>query len=280
MNASKGLDAHFRFSKSSLQDYVDCPRRFELRYVQGVRWPSVQAEPLLAQEVLMQRGDSFHRMLHQHALGVPTSMIEAVAANDLELLRWWRGFLAHVENDLAGRSHAEVTLHTRLGDHSLAAVYDLVVMNDSQRVVIYDWKTSLRVPRREWLQSRLQTRLYPYVMVRAGAALFGLQVLEAAQVEMRYWFASKPDVIEVFPYSAAQMAADEAYLRQLMDTMSTASEFPLTDDTQRCRFCLYRSLCTRGVGAGDLGAEGMLLDEETAPPDFELDFDQVAEVAF
>jgi len=34
------LPAPFTFSQSSLQDYYDCPRRFELRYLSRLIWPA------------------------------------------------------------------------------------------------------------------------------------------------------------------------------------------------------------------------------------------------
>ena len=39
------LPADFHFSQGSLQDYVDCPRRFQLRYMMKLAWPAVEAEP-------------------------------------------------------------------------------------------------------------------------------------------------------------------------------------------------------------------------------------------
>ena len=40
------LPPTFQFSQNSLQDYVDCPRRFQLRYLLRQPWPAVESEPL------------------------------------------------------------------------------------------------------------------------------------------------------------------------------------------------------------------------------------------
>jgi len=37
------LPTGFRFSQASLQDYVDCPQRFQLRYLAALQWPAVEA---------------------------------------------------------------------------------------------------------------------------------------------------------------------------------------------------------------------------------------------
>ena len=45
----------------------------------------------------------------------------------------------------------------------------------------------------------------------------------------------------------------------------------------RCRFCTYRSLCERGrAGPLDL----LDIEDELEDEDFELDFDQIAEIEF
>ena len=40
----------FDFSQASLQDYIDCARRFQLRYLQQLHWPAPQAEPIRENE--------------------------------------------------------------------------------------------------------------------------------------------------------------------------------------------------------------------------------------
>jgi len=41
------LPEGFEFSQGVLQDLVDCPRRFQLQYVQAQPWPAVDVEPAL-----------------------------------------------------------------------------------------------------------------------------------------------------------------------------------------------------------------------------------------
>ena len=44
------LPGSFIFSQSSLQYYFDCPRRFQLRYIEHLAWPAVETEPVLENE--------------------------------------------------------------------------------------------------------------------------------------------------------------------------------------------------------------------------------------
>ena len=66
-----------------------------------------------------------------------------------------------------------------------------------------------------------------------------------------------------------------------MIAASGPDDFPLTSDERRCKFCVYRSLCNRGVAAGSLEDWPGLTEE--APDltlDTGLDFDQIAEIEF
>jgi len=274
------LPADFQFSQSSLQDYVDCPRRFYLRYVQGLAWPALQAEPALEHERHLQEGVQFHRLVHQHLLGVPSEELSK-ATTEANLKRWWGNYLEHGPPDLPEMLYPEVVLSTPLGRHRLVAKYDLIAVDAGRWLVILEWKTYRTRPGRRWLAKRLQTRVYRYLLVRAGTRLSEGQPLEPEQVEMIYWFADFPDNRERFAYDAAQCEADESYLTQLIAEIEGLHEegFHLVDDTKRCEYCRYRSLCRRGVTPGNLedAGEERELDDDFG---FSLDLEQVAEVEY
>jgi CRISPR/Cas system-associated exonuclease Cas4 (RecB family) len=270
----------FQFSQGNLQDYVDCPRRFQLRYVLQRAWPAPQAEPLAEVERRMQMGQAFHRLVHQHVLGIPTDVLSQAAA-DPDLARWWHNYLTSPPPDLpTALRRAEVVLSTPLGDHRLVAKYDLIAITPGERAVIVDWKTSRRRPTRSTLEHRLQTRLYRYLLVEAGTPLNERRPISPEQVEMIYWFSEFPTQPEHFPYDSVQFTADGDYLSNLIAEIGHRDEavWPLTSDERRCRFCCYRSLCECDVSAGALDE----LNEEQTTPTIDLDFDleQIAEIAF
>ncbi len=287
MNLPEG----FVFSQGSLQDFVDCRRRFQLRYLKRLAWPALETEPALEAERYLQQGALFHRMVQQHLLGVPAERLsQAVAGEDLG--RWWSNYLEFHRDltgsrslRLSGPSYPEVSLSAALGAYRLEAKYDLVLIQTerSERsdagALIYDWKTSRRRPERRWLAKRLQTRLYPYLLSRAGAPLNGGQALQPERIEMVYWFADHPSQPERFVYGDQAFQEDEAYLNELIGTILRLDEndFPLTTDLRRCAYCAYRSLCERGVRAGDLDQIEADLGEELP---VELDFEQIAEIEF
>jgi hypothetical protein len=286
------VPSDFQFGQGSLQDYVDCRRRFQLRYLLELAWPAIQVEPAEEQELHSQQGELFHRMVEQHQRGIPaarlTSMVHAAdqQQGDSRLSVWWENYLQFAPVDLPRQRRPEVTLSVGLSGHRLVAKFDLFASEPGQRAVIVDWKTWRARPGRPWLAARLQTRVYRYVLIEGGAALNEGQPWRPDQVEMVYWFADHPDRPERLQYSRGEYDADGQYLAALIAEIrhTNEDEFFLTDDIRRCRFCPYRSLCDRGVEAGESDAaspeEGSGADD--APTDWgsAFDFEQVAEIAY
>jgi CRISPR/Cas system-associated exonuclease Cas4 (RecB family) len=281
------LPTNFQFSQGSLQDYVDCPRRFQLRYVLQLAWPAQEVEPALENEQHMQQGAAFHRLVHRHALGIPAEDLSR-AVQEPDLRRWWHNYLERGPQELPEARYPEVVLSAPLGDCRLVARYDLVAVDAGQRVVIVDWKTSRKRTKREVLAERLQTKVYPYLLARAGAHLNGGQPIAPEQVEMVYWFAGYPEQPARFGYDTLQYETDEAYLASLIEEIVGLNDevFRLTDEVRRCQFCPYRSLCQRGVRAGtldevlDATLDAIIEGEAGAGDAFDIDFEQIAEIAY
>lgn len=289
------LTPEFQFSQASLQDYVECKRRFQLRYVYQLAWPAVEAEPIAQYEAHAAAGEAFHRLIHQHQLGLPVERLTALAAgideeaadegNESRLTAWWQNYLAAGPADLPPARYPEITFSAPVGDYRVVAKYDLVAVQPGERAVIVDWKTGAHRPKTAWLNARLQTRVYRYVLVEAGSHLNEGATLQPDRVVMLYWFANHPNQPERLPYSEEQHRADARYLANLVAEIASAGEddFPKTDDVRRCRFCAYRSLCERGAEAGDISQQ---TPEEEDEPETErdplagIDFEQIGEIAF
>ena len=274
------LPTDFQFSQGSLQDYVDCPRRFQLRYLLRLAWPAMEAEPPLESERHLQQGAAFHRLVHQHTLGIAQERLSSTVTG-ANLRRWWHNYLERGPEGLPASRYPEVVLSAPLGGYRLIAKYDLIAVDAGRQAVIVDWKTSRRRPRRRYLAERLQTKVYPYLLVRAGDHFNGGRPFEPERVEMVYWFAEYPDDSQRFAYDTTQYEADEAYLTSLVGQVANLSNssYPLTTRERRCRYCLYRSLCQRGVRAGALDE---IEDELELGEGFDisLDFEQIAEIEY
>ncbi len=281
-------------SQSSLQDYHDCPRRFELRYLQQLVYPAIETEPALENEKHQQEGEYFHRLVQQHLIGIPAEQIGKLANTD-NLQRWWENYInakdLRILKELIGL-HAEVTLSAPLGKFRLVAKYDLIAI-DNNKVTIYDWKTYRKRPKNEWLHVRWQTRVYRALLVQAGAHFNNGKPFGPEQIEMIYWFADFPTEPARFIYKTDQYKRDWDALTRLSEEITSASSgstlrqaqcgaslttgFPLTDDVSKCNYCPYRSYCNRGVRAGD-AADAEL--ETEAEELFDINFEQIGEIEF
>jgi len=276
------LPSDFHFSQGSLQAYMDCPRQFQLRYVRRLRWPAIETEPVLENERHLRQGVAFHRLIRQHLTGIPAQVLSR-ATTSAKLRRWWQNYLAYGLVDVPVHRYPEVRLATSLGDYRLVAQYDLIAFDPSGRVAIVDWKTNRHRPQRGWLSDRLQTRVYPCVLVESGEVLSGSRASEPGLVTMTYWFANYPSAPERFSYDEAQYRADKAYLLNLVEEIEQKigrctedSLLAPAEDQGKCAICHYRSLCERGVEPGQL--DEMAREESSQGMfDFTLDFEQIGE---
>jgi CRISPR/Cas system-associated exonuclease Cas4 (RecB family) len=270
--------AQFVFSQSSLQDYADCPRRFQLRYLDRMAYPAAESEPALENERRQQEGQNFHRLAQQYLVGIPAERLGRLA-NTPDLQRWWENFYSFGQASLTGLKSlfAEMMLSVPVGDYRLVAKYDLVAITEDGNILIYDWKTYRKRPRNEWLSARWQTRVYRALLVAAGAQLNGGNPVVPERCEMVYWFANYPQDPARFPYSEAQFKRDWDTLVKLTEEMRGALSYPLTDDRQMCVYCTYRSYCDRGIRAGDLD---MIEAEMEAESLFDVNFEQIGEIEF
>jgi CRISPR/Cas system-associated exonuclease Cas4 (RecB family) len=274
------LPHDFQFSQGSLQDYLVCPLRFYLRHVRRLAWPAIVAEPALEHERHLLQGSDFHHLIHQHEVGISAEQLIAVIADE-NLRRWWLNYLERGPGDIPEEHYSEIVLSTPVGGHRLVAKYDLLAVDPGKRAIILDWKTYRRRPGRKWLEERVQTRVYSYVLVRAVSDLNDGRPIEPARAEMVYWFADFPDDQERFRYDEHRYGEDEIYLSSLIEEIEGLPEdqFDRTADQERCRLCRYRSLCQRGVRAGDFREAE---EERQAEEELEifLDFDQIAEIEY
>ena len=275
------LPPFFQFTQSNLQDYLDCPRRFELRYILRQDWPALQTEPEMEQEKHMLRGHLFHQLVHQLLIGLPAEQLSG-QSEDEDLQRWWDSFLkASPLNGLPSKRLPEFSLSAPFAGFRLLAKYDVLAVDPGKQAVIVDWKTSLHRPARHRLQERMQTRLYPFLLVEAGARLNGGSPILPEQVEMIYWFPEEPDNPEHFSYSTSQYLEERTNLQDLIDEIKGHAQgsFSLTPNEKLCAYCIYRSLCNRGKSAGAF-ADQEEEDFSGAEQALDLDFEQIGEIEF
>jgi CRISPR/Cas system-associated exonuclease Cas4 (RecB family) len=271
------LPERFVFSQSSLQAYTSCPRRFQLRYVLGLKWPVARVDSSLDWERRARLGEVFHRLVQQHLLGIEPVKLRAVA-EQAGLTQSWDAYIASPPHDIPGTRWVELGLRVPVGGYVLSARYDLVAIEAAQRAVIVDWKTATRLPGRTQLAARMQTLVYRYVLAEAGAQVNGGERLAPEQIELLYWFAGQPGQQTRLTYDAAEHAAAGQRIRSLVAEITgvDAPNWPQAPQASACSGCPYQTLCGREAGLLAEAETEDELDAELVMPDLE----QIAEIAF
>ena len=272
------LPNDFVFTQHNLQDFEDCPRRFELRHLLHLAWPAPQTEPILAHERHMQMGDTFHRLVQQYFLGLPSALLTAQTL-DPELMDWFSAFLE--DPFVAGlpvQRWPEISLTMPFSGFRLLCKLDLLCSDEKHNFSILDWKTGTSPISRSILQDRWQTRLYPFILQHAATSLTNALPLRPDQIEMVYWFVVDPFHPQPFRFSQDQSVEVEQLLSQRISEIDHThpDHFFMTTDVRRCAFCNYRSLCDRGETGNLANADADFEPPETTA---DLELDQIGEIS-
>jgi len=277
------LPDNFMFSQANLQDYVDCKRRFQLRYIYQLEWPAVESEPVSENEAFLERGSAFHRLVHQYFLGLPEEQLLKFVI-ELNFDKWWNAFLDYLPNLDIDRMQVfpEIRMATQLQGHRLMGRYDLILIGKGE-VKIFDWKTTVHRQKRKVLEERMQTRVYPSLFFKEGHHLVRNKDFHINTIEMVYWFPEFPNEPEIFQFTEDQLHKDLSYLQQLIQEIESnlEEEYLMTDRIQRCQYCRFRSFCNRGIEAGSiLDYETLFGQEKDEKSDLSLDFSLLPEIEF
>ena len=269
------------FSQSNLQDYVNCHYKFYLRHIQKFSWPALLTDDALEVEQHMQSGARFHTLVHQFFLGLPLESLDQIALSDPneQLQTWWHNFKQTVPDQIKGETFPELSLVSKLNGHRLIVKYDLVIVEKDQ-LTIYDWKTTQRLPKPASLNTRIQSRIYPFVLAREASAINNGS-LQPGQIKMVYWQAQFPGQTHTIAYNQDMFEADLAYLSHLVDEIVQLpiEGFTKTPHLTFCKYCNFRSFCDKGISAGLLSELDRDLDDLELSA-FNIDLDQVEEISF
>lgn len=240
-NNAYPLPAGFQYTQSKLQDFMDCPRRFQLKYLEGQRWPAPVTIPQEKFEAAMQRGQRIHQMIERHQSGVSLPILKKSIVGDDNLERWLSRY-EQLYHDLSifDTSMTETVLSMNLNGYQILAKFDWLGVRDS-RLVAIDWKTG-KLPSAEQLKRRMQTVVYLLVLYRAGGALFNRMIDEFI---LRYVSLETREE-RIFTVTAASVAEFEQQILSVIEGINSSS-FNKVESERPCLYCVYRGLCGRGT---------------------------------
>ena len=268
------------YSQSNLQTFLDCQRKFELKYLRRQIWPAIQTEPILLIEEHIKNGNQFHLMAQQFFTGLQPDVILSQTNNQI-LQDWWISFLKFAHQFENHHCQPEVFISSNLKTRRFVGIFDLLVFSPGEKYYIIDWKTNNHKPGRSILEKHIQTRLYPLLLTLAGDQWNNNKKIEPHQIEMIYWFTNDPENPESFLYSQQQVEEDLEFFHHLVEIIEKTkpNEFQLTENEKMCKFCQYRSLCNRGIKPGSIQEEGAVDLDLFAEEIIDLDIEQIGEIS-
>lgn len=226
-----------RLSQSHLNLLSICPPKFQRVYIEGLG--SLTAPE---QQESMQWGSRFHLLMQQRELALP---IEPLLASDTELDRSLKALIEAAPELQPSTDIWREAEHCRtlsLGDFLFTVIYDLLIA-ETDRAIILDWKTYRKPMRAKDLKRNWQTRLYLYVLAETSE-------YSPEQIQMTYWFvkSGKPTRVTI-NYSQIEHRQAEAEITALLTDLKAwlqndrqqQIDFPHRPDCeQNCPF--YRDL--------------------------------------
>jgi len=191
---------------------ADCPRRFQLRYVQSQAWPGVQAEPIARSRAPHRGGGTrFHRLGRAPPTGYGRSQTRGTESTIPNLRVWWQAYLNFDRLQPVGRQHYPNS-HCRL---------NWVVVRLARLMICWlcspvsGW--SFLIGKRRCGSCRASgmkrgckrgfTRMCWSGRDRCCGACCA-----ADQVSMIYWVCGAPDDPVIFEYNERRFCAGRAYL--------------------------------------------------------------------
>ena len=274
------LSDNFIFSANNLQDYLDCPRRFELKYLLKQNWPAISSQPVLELEKKILQGKQFHHLAHQYLSGIEKIILKNTI-DDPELEIWFDRFQEYVDHYLNFQYISEFTAIMPYAGFRLMAVFDFISFDDANKIRIIDWKTTYHLPKMEIYHQHLQSILYPFLAYETSTKIFPQAILPKYQdISMEYWFPGFPENTISWVHSSVIHANNRELLSTLISEISKKEpgDFERTSNDKSCAFCQYRSLCERGIQPGSNDENENEIETGWIADD--LDFDQIEEIAF
>ena len=262
----------YQFSAKKIQDYIDCQRRYELRYILNQSCPAISSEPILEVESIIKMGNDFHYLIHQYLSNIPEEIIRRMIIDEV-MIDWFENFLLFFKSLEVKSSFSEFPLTAMIEDRKFTAIYDVIYQTQNEEIGIIDWKTSKHIPKKKSLASKVQTILYPYILHEGSTEFLPGSNYPPESISMRFWFPTSPSEEIIFPYGQETHEINREFLESIICEIQEKKlgDFKLTEDEKKCDFCSYRSLCNRGVSASSIiESESFTYDDIDFPPDFNL----------
>jgi len=240
------------FSATTLQDFIDCKRKFKLKYIDHLSWPAPLSQLNTKYSEAITRGRKFHQLIQQHFIGIPDyELFNSI--QDHTVRQWLKNALSfEISSEKQTKKMVEYHVSYINKGVLLTGVIDLLLISPDSGMKIIDWKTGLSKPNLDRYKSRIQTRLYPYLLLQSPAfSANRFEGLKTQEITFNYWFTNFPEHSLSFTYDRQNFNQDDAYFDDLITTitLTPVEEMLMTHNIDLCRSCPFQLYCGRNIQA-------------------------------
>ncbi|GAB4538487.1 MAG: PD-(D/E)XK nuclease family protein [Pleurocapsa sp.] len=205
--------ALIHLSQANLNLLEICPPKFQQIYLDGLA-----SLPDPEQQESLDWGSRFHLLMQQQELGLP---IASLLEKDEQLNNAFASLTQAAPQILTKDSNswreAEHCRTLGMGNFLLTVIYDLIIA-ETDKATIFDWKTYRQPPKKSDLAKNWQTRLYLYVLAETSDYL-------PEQISLTYWFIKSANPkSHTFQYSAKKHQNTQRDLRNLLNDLEQRLE--------------------------------------------------------
>ena len=235
------LPDDFYFSQSALKVFAHCPLKFKYRYLDGLFWPRDWGSDR-EQKKSLERGNKFHLLAKRYY----RNQTDLKQIYDEKLKLWFDSLLEFRAYDDSYDFLPEYELRINQDGRKILAKFDLLMVDDQQeKIIIYDWKTGKKPLDKQKLIDNYQSTVYLYVLYSALDYFEFERKLNIDDLVLIYWNPRFPARSVKIKYNKKMYQAASQTIKSLIDKIKGLSynEFNSISEKNRCGFCEYNVLC-------------------------------------
>lgn len=217
------------FSQSSLRDYLFCPYKYKLKYIDKIFWFKNDKHDSL------KKGLDFHINAERYFLG-NDAFISDNSVNSKYIENLKESFPINKKNIYL----PEYELNYNENGIKLKAIYDLLILKDKE-IHIIDIKTNKNKIEATEKENDIQTKVYTFVLANC-LALFKENNYSLNDIKMFYWQPDFPNEKIIINYSFEKHLKYKSFFSKLI-TKINQNEFEQNKD--KCQLCEFNFLCRK-----------------------------------
>jgi CRISPR/Cas system-associated exonuclease Cas4 (RecB family) len=225
------LGNNFYYSQSSLGTYIECPRKFRYKYIEG--WKE-NIESGLKEKIKL--GIDFHILAERYFNGID----DYFYVKDPQLLKWINTLKDNFSENFNYKSEYEIKLN--LNNIKIMAKYDLLVIKDDT-IGIIDFKTNENLYKNLDISNSIQAQLYLLILAKSVKKIFLNAKLE--NISMEFFQLNFPKDKKKIKIKKKNLEKIEKNIFNLIKKIKKDKVFLKTENHKTCENCGFKEVCEK-----------------------------------